>query len=866
VFRAPLFPRLIAKAAVLAVWVGSAQPVRLCADEADHEFFEKHVRPILVARCYECHSGQAKTLKGGLRLDSRAAALKGGDTGPAIVPARPKDSLLIDAINYGELYQMPPKSRLPAEEVAALTKWVQMGAHWPPDAATSPSGYETEFDLARRKAAHWCWQPIKPPPVPMLGAHSSALRAPIDSFIPAGLESRGLSPAPPADERTLIRRAYFDLIGLPPTADEVEAFIADSFRNPQSAFCDLIDRLLASPHFGERWARHWLDLVRYAESRGHEFDYDIPNAYEYRDYVIRALNADLPYNQFVMEHVAGDLFPKPRLNPEEKLNESIIATGFWFLGEWCHSPVDIRKDECDRIDNMLDVFSKTFLGVTVACARCHDHKFDAISQRDYYALAGYLQSASYRLTRFETWQQDRQIAAKLAALDAKYLPQIARVAADALQPRVDELAERLVKEGETLKNELGVPETELHGAEVIVDYADPPSGAWMTDGPTFGQAPVRPGQLVVTSDPAAPLEVTTYGAARRSWAWGDLGIAKRSENDSGRLAGWLRAGRTLKTPTFTLSSGYVHYLIEGVGQVYAAVDSHAMNNGPLHTELIKDTGGNSDLPTRWITHDLSRYVGHRAHLEFCPKEDEEFRILQVVEGRQRPAAPVNRPNRLVEKALASAERSANVAACQQLIRSTLDLLAANRLGTDPEPQDRAALASWLVAELKPDGNGPRELPDLIATYTSEQEKVSQKIGRESRLCMAMWEGTPVDESVLIRGNHKSVGPSVSRRLLEALDDRPIKDRLQLAQRLVDPTNPLVSRVIVNRVWQHLMGRGIVPSVDNFGVLGERPTHPDLLDYLADEFMRDGWSVKRLIRRIMLSSTYRQASRVGSQES
>jgi hypothetical protein len=629
---------------------------------------------------------------------------------------------------------------------------------------------------------------------------------------------------------------------------------------------------LASPRFGERWGRHWLDLVRYAESRGHEFDYSAANAFEYRDYVIRALNADVPYDQFLIEHVAGDLLPQPRLNPDEQFNESIIGTGFWFLGEWCHSPVDIRKDECDRIDNMIDVFSKTFLGVTVACARCHDHKFDAISQRDYYGLAGYLQSSSYRLTRFGTWQQDRQIVAELAALDAKYRPQIARAAAGALSLRADDLATQLATDAAMLTDQIGVLESNLRGAEVIIDYADPQPGAWMTDGPTFGQWPVRSGQLVPTGDPAAPVEIATYGAARRDWAWGELRPAETSENDAGRLANWLRAGRTLKTPTFTLRSGYVHYLIEGAGHVYAAVDSHVMNNGPLHTELLKDTGGTSDLPVRWITHDLSRYVGHRVHLEFSPKEDEDFRILKVVEGRERPAAPVNRPNRLVEKALSSQRRDSDVVACRELIRSTLKMLATNRLASDPELQDRAALANWLVSQLKSAEGEPRELADLLAAYSAGQEKISRRIRHASRLCLAMWDGTPVDESVLIRGNHKTVGPVVPRRMPEALQpeaggqESQCDDRLKLARRLVDPANPLVSRVIVNRVWQHLTGRGIVPSVDNFGVLGEKPTHAELLDYLANEFMRDGWSLKRLIRRIMLSSTYRQKSEAGGQRS
>jgi cytochrome c553 len=383
------------------------------ANPADEEFFEKEVRPILVARCYECHSAKKAEPAGGLRVDSLEALLQGGDTGAAIKPGSAKESLLIDAVNYGDVYQMPPKTRMPAAEIAVLVKWVDLGAPWPKDpSAPGPAGSVKKFDLAQRKADWWCWQPIQafsPPPVKDAAWPKQAL----DRFILARLETAGLPPAPQADKRTLIRRATFTLIGLPPTPAEVEAFVAD---NSPLAFAKVVDRLLESPHFGERWARHWLDLVRYAESRGHEFEPNIPNAWQYRDYVIRALNADTPYDQFIREQIAGDLLQPPRMHPERGFNESQLGTGFWFLGEEVHSPVDIRKDETDRLDNRLDVMSKTFLGITIACARCHDHKFDAISQRDYYALMGCLISSSYRQAPFESQLHNEQIAAELRAL------------------------------------------------------------------------------------------------------------------------------------------------------------------------------------------------------------------------------------------------------------------------------------------------------------------------------------------------------------------------------------------------------------------------------------------------------------------
>jgi cytochrome c553 len=785
------FPVRYAAVARFAVVLFAALNCQLLAiEQPTDDFFEKQVRPILAARCFECHSRQTDKPQGGLRLDSRAATLKGGDTGPAVVPGKPKESLLVDAINYGELYQMPPKSRLPVEEIAVLTKWVEMGAPWPEESVTARATYAGAFDLAKRKAEHWCWQPIErvsPPAV----KNEDWVRQPLDRFILSKLEENGLSPALPADPRILVRRAYFDLIGLPPGAEELQT--------PASDYEALIDRLLASPYFGERWGRHWLDLVRYAETRGHEFDYEIPNAFEYRDYVVRALNADVPYDQLVVEHVAGDLLGQPRQHPAERFNESIIGTGFWFLGEWCHSPVDIRKDECERIDNMIDVFSKTFLGVTVACARCHDHKFDAISQRDYYALAGYLQSSSYRLTRFEQWESDRRLAAELRSVDSRYRSQITAAVAKALQSQKEELARSLLSDAETLVTELGLPQWDLKGAKVIVDYATLPEDAWRADGPTFGNGPLKPGQIVLTGEANAPLEAVEYSAARRNLAIGELEASKISQNDPGRLGSWLRAGRTLKTPTFTLKSGHVHYLVEGAGQVYAAVDSHAMINGPLHAELVKETGGNSDLPTRWITQDLSRYIGHRAHLEFSPKEGEDFRLLMVVEGSQRPAAPVNCPNRLLEQLIAAkgaGPTDSALAACRELIEKTLDLLAVDGLADDAAPGDRAAIANWLIQRL-PEG----EVASLVTDYSAARKRLVESFARESRLCLAMWQGTPVNENLLIRGNHKTVGPAIERRWLEALQKSEILSqrsevgRLELTKQLIDPTNPLVSRVM-----------------------------------------------------------------------
>ncbi|HJT76110.1 MAG TPA: DUF1549 domain-containing protein, partial [Gemmataceae bacterium] len=387
-------------ACVLATALAVAAGARAAEATPDGvEFFEKKVRPVLAEHCYRCHSAQAKKPKGGLLLDSRAALLKGGDNGPALVPGQPEHSRLIDAVRYTDVdLRMPPRGKLPPQAVADLTAWVRSGAPWPAEAGKATVAVVHAFDLQARKRQHWAWQPVRPQPPPAV-RDTAWPRSPVDRFILAKLEAKGLHPAPPADRRTLLRRVCFDLTGLPPKPEQVEAFARD---DAPDAYEKVVDRLLASPQYGERWGRHWLDLVRYAETRGHEFDYPIPNAYQYRDYVIRAVSADVPYNQFVTEHIAGDLLDRPRRDPRTGSNESILGTAFWFLGEEVHSPVDVRQDEADRFDNRIDVMSKAFLGLTVACARCHDHKFDAISSRDYYALFGFLESSSYRLVRFDT--------------------------------------------------------------------------------------------------------------------------------------------------------------------------------------------------------------------------------------------------------------------------------------------------------------------------------------------------------------------------------------------------------------------------------------------------------------------------------
>jgi cytochrome c553 len=351
------------------------------APAPDAEHFEKKVRPLLAAHCWQCH-GPEKT-RGGLRLDSAAGLARGGDSGPVVVAGKPEESRLIQAVRQTGDLKMPPKEHLTDQEIADLVAWVKAGAVWPGGTSTTPAGRFT----AEQKG-FWAFQPIKAVPPPAVEAMNWPT-SPIDRFILARLEEKGLSPAPPADKRTLLRRVAFDLTGLPPTPEEVDAFLKDE---SPDAFARVVERLLASPHYGERWGRHWLDVVRYADSTANDANAVMRFAFRYRDYVVGAFNTDKPYDRFVVEQLAGDLLEVRRVADKAEVAERIIATGFLMVGPKALAETDKEQSRLDIVDDQIDVTGRAFLGLTLACARCHDHKFDPIPTLDYYSLAGIFRS------------------------------------------------------------------------------------------------------------------------------------------------------------------------------------------------------------------------------------------------------------------------------------------------------------------------------------------------------------------------------------------------------------------------------------------------------------------------------------------
>jgi hypothetical protein len=910
-------------------------------DPAAIEFFESKVRPVLAEHCYRCHSSTAKRLKGGLLLDSRAGILRGGDSGPVIVAGKPEKSRLIQAIRYTNVdLMMPPNAKLPNAVIVDLTKWVKMGAAWPDDKSVSKAPKNKyDLDLPKRKKEHWAWQPIQHVEIPEV-KDKTWPRNCIDHFILAKLESKGMKPAPSAERRTFIRRVTFDLVGLPPTPEDVQVFVNDTSKE---AFEKVVDRLLSSPHFGERWGRHWLDLVRYAETRGHEFDYPAPNAYQYRDYVIRALNADVPYNQFVLEHLAGDLLARPRVHPKEGYNESILGTGFWFLGEQVHSPVDVCQDKADRYDNMLDVFGKTFLGLTIACARCHDHKFDAVSTKDYYALCGFLESSGYRLTPFDTLEHNRKIAQEIWQVRHKARPVLQQTLAEAAKPGLEKLADtllatraalvlppdrlkdiaakhkldsdrlrrwvaylrtlkdtndpfypwaRIAADPESAKPERRAAvlksladqfqqrsaETEraLKDGVVIVDYSAKET-SWLPDGFAFGPGPAQPWDLRLGPNPGFQEKF----AAVYDSTWSRLRLAPATENDPGALGGIIRAGRTLRTPTFTIKPGTVYYLMRGSAQVYAAVEGHNMIAGPLHAQLVRTF--KTGPAFQWLEHDLTSYQGRRTHIEFTPTPGADFALVMVVQSAKKPAN-IDPPNQAIAKILDARSLDDLALGYQKMF---LNVVSRSRLPGGTWQTDDARLANWLLqhADLLESSArtasarqaGPTSIKEEIAAalrpYLAEEARLSAQLKTVTHLAPAMWDGSGVNENVFIRGSYKTPGEAVPRRFLEALAGPKQlaiargSGRLELAKQILDPKrNPFLARVHVNRIWHHLFGRGIVASVDNFGVLGESPSHPDLLDHLAERFVQEGWSQKKLIRALVLSQTYRMSSRPSPQAS
>lgn len=712
------------------------------------EFFEKQIRPIFATSCGKCHNPKAGI--GGLDLTTAEGFARGGESGALIDKAKPEESRLLKAISYDGDMKMPPSGKLKDAEIAAIKTWIAMGAPWPAGekaAAAAPAWPKNSSvrEFTEKEKTFWAYQAIKsvkPPEV----KDAAWVRNPIDRFILQKLEEKNLKPAPPADKMTLLRRATFDLTGLPPTEDEIKDFLND--KSPD-AFRKVVDRLLASPRYGENWGRHWLDVARYADSTGNDEDHRYPYAYKYRDYVIESFNNDLPYNQFVREQLAGDLLP-PKAG-EAVNRRGIIATGFLALGPKAIAQQDKMKMLYDVYDEQVDVSTKAFLGLTLACARCHNHKFDALLTKDYYSMINIFAG-----TRSFS-NPDSHVSVALE------------------KPLVTKTEWDRYKEAKDAHQEL-VKRERLAIDEIVSSVKDP----------VAKQRAAKMADSMVAAYQVYQKKTPLADAARNAGideailkAWVEL--LKPEDLTPQHLLEWRQAKPSALKQT---ADAYQQRFIARIEEWDAKVRKWRAEYQKALSEGAKTL---PDRPTFEAGNDRffsELYFGNDGPFAVSEKDEKFF------SGEQRAQ---------------------------------------------------------------------------IAAHRKEMEALKKKAPEEPEMACAIEDGDQVDQTVFIRGDYKSHGeaaPKAFPAILGKYDTKPAFDgsgRLQLANWLAQPEHPLTSRVMANRVWQWHFGEGIVRTPDNFGIMGERPTHPELLDYLARSLVENGWSVKAMHRLIMTSNAYQMSS-------
>ena len=787
----------------------AAEPDRKALD-----FFEAKIRPMLVKHCYQCHSAKAaasKTLKGKLQVDSREGLRIGGESGPAVVPGKPEESLLISALKHDSL-KMPPNSKLPDSLIKHFEQWIADGAVDPRDGKlVSKAALDIE---AGRK--HWAFQPlaaVKPPSV----NDSGWVRTPVDQFIRAKQEAAKLGANSIANVHVLIRRAYFDLVGLPPTLAELEKWtkdlsVADGGQTNAvnvAAYEQLVDELLKSPHFGERWARHWLDLVRFAESNGYAFDKDRPNAFHYRDFVIKALNSDMPYDQFVRLQVAGDLLTTTdvKTNAEAvKAVETIAATGFLVAGPFTTQQTQKERERSryEQLDDTFQTLGTSLLGLTTGCCRCHDHKYDPLPSHDYYRMVSCFSDVGFSDVGIN--MQPEQFRAAKSKFDAAHAP----LAAGLAKFEKEQLPKRLTA---WVKN---LPEVQPL----------PKLGEWHHLGPFmaagFDQA------FAAASPPEKAVELAkTYMNGKLKWT---------------------------KQPSW--KDGTVHNTLSGdnaSNYLYREIDAS-------ESQVLSISLGSDDAIKVWVNGKqvLAKKIGRAA------AADQEKITVQLNKGRNQFLMKIvngSGPTGFYFKALTSGP-PANVVAVLKLAEDKWNAA------------QRKLVVDW-YRKLDEDWN---KLNTLVAEHKKKEPKPTL-----TNVYSAKVRGTTYNFGAdtykvyfLRRGNADNKEGEASPGFLQVLTaanqteqrwfngqnkEAPAKPaRVALADWLIDTKHgagQLLARVIVNRLWQHHFGRGIVTTPSDFGTRGDRPTHPQLLDWLAGELIRGGWNLKPIHRLIMTSGVYMQ---------
>ncbi len=870
------------------------------------EFFENRVRPLLATKCWTCHSSQ--TQQGGLRLDSREGALRGGSRGPALGPGEPASSLIVQALRHEGL-QMPLGGKLSADEIADIEDWIADGAVWPAGVADSIPGAGS----ADEPSTHWAFRPVTAAAPPRVSDKYEAWPLnDVDRFILARLETNSLIPAKEADRRTLIRRISFDLTGLPPRPEDVEAFARSAAPDAYEA---LVERILGSESFGEHWARHWMDWVRYCESHGSQGDFPLPHAWQYRDYLIRAFNADVPYDQMLREYLAGDLLEEPRINREEGLNESIHGTANLRMVEYGYVPVDALDDQVKVVDNQIDVLTKAFQGLTVSCARCHDHKFDPITQADFYALYGIFASSRPGIVTVDSPERLQRGRTRLESLREKLRSELSAAwtgSTWSIASLLEDVGVRL-DSNDPVEEEDG--ESDNPRVQALVELVqgeglpeDDPLRAWL-ELRSSGETSVgeRWRELVATwSDRSREVREVRKRDFRTAWdlrmvedasQWFGSGpgvhtvpsghgeFRVHSEGDrilSGLLPAGLHSGLDsqkfggiLGSPRFRVSSDSVSLRVSGrnFASVKLIVENYPIGDGGIHPMKELEGGGQ-----QWIRLDTSYRKGQMAYLQLQTLEDRSrpfrfnsrrperkasddgrsaFGITEVV-FHDTESTPPEQPMAMLH-ALSGESPPETVRDFGELL-DELARRAAEAWAKGTLTLRQTAFLDWAVRR----GMLPSrltELPDLQGTVDAYRE-AEQEV-QVPRRAPGVLPGSGFDQPLFSRGDHTQPTQPIPRRYLELLGSRPFRSsgsgRLELAGEIASADNPLTARVLVNRLWHYLFGSGIVSTVDNFGATGERPSHPQLLDYLAARFVENGWSIKETVRLAVLSRAYRMST-------
>lgn len=863
------------------------------ADEASKlEFFESRIRPVLIEHCYECHSSQSKGLKGGLFVDSAEGLRLGGDSGPAIELGTSDASLLLQALRY-ESTEMPPKGKLPDSIIADFATWIDSGAVDPRTSTKPTEKSSIEIDNFRD---FWSFVTPEKPAIPEVSM-SDWPTSQIDHFILAELENRGLKPVPAADKRALIRRATFDLTGLPPTPADVESFVADT--SPE-AFEKVLDRLLRSPAYGERWGRYWLDVARYSEDQAHTFSVT-PNTsgFRYRDWVISAFNSDMPYDLFVKRQIAADLIES---DVAERLKH-LPALGYFGLGAQYYKNSDAAKAAADELDDRIDTLTRGFLGLTVSCARCHDHKFDPIPQQDYYSLAGIFQSSRLHNAPLvpqpevdayqENQKQIKDVEKGIAETIAAQGPRVREAA-------VDRIAEYMIVAWKTnhakqldikTKPEKLAEEAGLDPKIVKrwLDYLGKDESrkiAALTPWLDAVQTIPADNTAKDATDPLAVPE-SLNAAASDFQRFTSLLLKKRdgelSPDEQQSLAKYIDSGNAIyqsRLVTKNEPSVSIDVDISGAKQLFLVVTDGGNGISCDHADwaepiLVKSNGDELRLTDlKWRETKTSHgNVNIDRNVNGQPIRIGGKTYAFGLGTHATSLIAYDLPDGIVKfRSIGGLDNSGSDQGGDCGANATIQFSVYTETPRDVEINQPDLLAI-VFGEKGLFAVEPAELekhltPDQATLLTEQRESLKRL--QQTALPMypiahVITDDKPADMKVFIRGNPANQGDVAPRRFLQILsEDKPQafangSGRLELAEAIASSDNPLTARVMVNRVWQHHFGRGIVGTPDNFGSLGEKPTHPELLDYLTERFLENGWSVKLLHREIMLSSTYQLSS-------